>query len=122
MKSYPLFRKENIPAYLTMMSAWATVAVIAAFGLTAVVPGLPMLTAVIWAGASVMSGMGIMFVASAINLRKLGPGFRRLAEGQRDPQIPPVWCPVLTAATNAALELEGKLLDQPEGAKPAGRA
>ncbi|MDZ7778056.1 MAG: hypothetical protein U5L09_21790 [Bacteroidales bacterium] len=52
-----------------------------------------------------MLGMMIMFGASVINLRKLSPGFKRLAAGEKDPKIPPVWCPVLTAATNAAMEL-----------------
>lgn len=59
-----------------------------------------------------MSGMAIMFVASLLNLRKLTPGFRRLAEGEHDPRIPPVWCPVLTAATNAAVELASTVHEQ----------
>jgi hypothetical protein len=59
----------------------------------------------IWAAITSMLGMMIMFGASVVNLRKLSPGFKRLAAGEKDPKIPPVWCPVLTAATNAAIEL-----------------
>lgn len=44
-----------------------------------------------------------------INLGKLEKGFKRLADGEKDPKIPPVWCPVLTAATNAALDLSEKV-------------
>jgi len=109
MKSYPLFRKENIPAYISVMGVWAVVTIIWTVVLIAVSDSLPFLTAFVWAGATAMSGMAIMFVASIINLHKLAPGFQRLAEGKRDPQIPPVWCPVLTAATNAAVELTSKL-------------
>lgn len=50
-----------------------------------------------------------MFGASVINLGKLEKGFKRLADGEKDPKIPPVWCPVLTAATNAALDLSEKV-------------
>ncbi len=50
-----------------------------------------------------------MFVASYINLKRLEPGFRRLAAGAKDPQIPAVWCPVLTMATKAAIELVDKV-------------
>lgn len=57
----------------------------------------------------VICGMLIMFAASVLNLRKLAPGFKRLAEGEENPEIPPVWCPVLTAATNAALRLSEKI-------------
>ncbi|MFN3372169.1 MAG: hypothetical protein ACK44M_01230 [Chloroflexus sp.] len=66
---------------------------------------LSFLLALFWSTLAVMSGMAIMFVASMLNLRKLAAGFRRLAEGQTDPQIPPVWCLRLTAATRAAVEL-----------------
>lgn len=59
----------------------------------------------VFAAVAVMFGMAIMFAASALNLRKLRPGFERLADGATDPDIPPVWCPVLTMATRSALEL-----------------
>jgi hypothetical protein len=58
-----------------------------------------------------MAGMGIMFGASAVNLRKLRPDFKRLASGAEDPEIPAVWCPVLTKATRAAVELRENLKD-----------
>jgi hypothetical protein len=114
MKPYPLFRKENLPAYLLILSTWAVLAVTCAATLVLFAESLSFVVALIWAGVTVMLGMAIMFVASAMNLRKLAPGFKRLAEGQQDPQIPPVWCPVLTAATNAALELQHTLRESNE--------
>lgn len=112
MKHYPLFRKENIPAYFSIMIAWAIVSVVSAVTLVILTGSLSMVVALVWAAATTMSGMVIMFAASAINLRKLAPGFRRLARGEGDPQIPPVWCPVLTAATNAAVELTSQMREQ----------
>lgn len=111
-KSYPLFSKKNIPAYLAVMAIWAAITVVSAVSLSAVASVLSFKIALVWAAISVMAGMAIMFVASVINLRKLAPGFRMMSEGKEDPQIPPVCCPVLTAATNAAFELQSKLLDQ----------
>ena len=70
------------------------------------------LSALGFAGVAVMSGMAIMFGASAVNLRKLRPGFERLASGDRDPAIPPVWCPVLTMATRAAVDLSTRTTGQ----------
>ena len=105
MKYYPLFRKKNIPAYLTVMGVWVAISLISATTLSILINNESYLILVIWAAITTMLGMGIMFGASAINLRKLTPGFKRLAAGEKDPQIPPVWCPVLTAATNAAMEL-----------------
>jgi hypothetical protein len=49
-----------------------------------------------------------MFTASVLNLRKLRPGFERMARGEA-PNIPAVWCPVLTRATAAAEELSNRL-------------
>lgn len=112
MKSYPLFRRENIPAYVSVMAAWAVFSVASAGALVEVSNSISFTISLIWASITVMLGMLIMFVASFLNLRKLTPGFKRLADGQRDPQIPPVWCPVLTAATNAAIELNEKLQNQ----------
>lgn len=105
MKPYPLFRKENIPAYLVILVVWFFISISSAGLLSLVVEQLPLAIAFAWAAITVMLGMSIMFVASMINLRKLTPGFKRLAAGDKDPGIPPVWCPVLTAATNAAIEL-----------------
>ena len=104
-----MFRRENIPAYLAVMVCWFVVSAAAALGLHAMAPAVPFGIALVWSLIVVMAGMGIMFGASVINLRRLGPGFRRLAEGQADPGIPPVWCPVLTAATKASLQLAARL-------------
>lgn len=111
MNRYPLFRWENIPAYLAVMGAWAIISIASAVILY-IATRLPFWEGLVWAAVTSMCGMAIMFVASVINLRKLGPGFQRLAEGERDPRIPPVWCPVLTAATNAAMELASRQGDQ----------
>ena len=108
MKPYPVFRKENIPAYLVVMLAWVVISILSAFSIRLVAENIVFWKAIILAAVTTMAGMSIMFVASLINLRKLAPGFRRLAEGDLNPEIPPVWCPVLTAATNAALELAGR--------------
>lgn len=116
MQTYPLFRKENIPAYITVLVAWALIACCSAVLLTALNNSISFLFALLWAALTVMGGMAIMFVASVLNLRKLTAGFRRLAEGQKDPQIPPVWCPVLTAATRAASELAHRMSESTRGA------
>jgi drug/metabolite transporter (DMT)-like permease len=100
------FRKENLPAYLAVMSVW-----IIAAAVLASVASAAFSHSSTWSGwfvfclIAVMCGMSIMFVASLLNLRKMRPGFERLAAGESDPRIPPVWCPVLTAATNAATYL-----------------
>ena len=109
MKKYPIFRKENVPSYLAVLLAWVLISCCSAALLSTTVNTISFIASLIWAALSVMAGMAIMFVASVLNLRKLTPGFRRLAEGQQDPKIPPVWCPVLTAATNAALELSEQM-------------
>ncbi len=109
MEKYPLFSKKNIPSYLAVMLVWLVISVISSFLLYQFVSGVYYWVLLIWAAITTMLGMMIMFGASVINLRKLSPGFKRLAAGEKDPNIPPVWCPVLTAATNAAMELaEGK--------------
>ena len=108
MKPYPLFRKENIPAYIIVLSVWFLLSIVSAGVLVFLTNQISFGLAILWAAITVMFGMGIMFGASMINLRKLTPGFKRLASGEKDPQIPPVWCPVLTAATNAAIELASR--------------
>lgn len=105
MEKYPLFRKKNIPSYLAVMMVWALVSVVSSLLLYQILNEVSYLLLLIWAAITTMLGMMIMFGASVINLRKLSPGFNRLAAGEKDPKIPPVWCPVLTAATNAAIEL-----------------
>jgi len=110
MKRYPLLSSRNLPAYATVMLLWAGVSVALAFILRAVTESaVGWLTALVFAAVAVMCGMSVMFGASAVNLRKLRPGFERLADGARDPAIPPVWCPILTMATRAAVDLSEKV-------------
>jgi len=105
MEKYPLFSKKNIPSHMAVMLVWIVISVISSFLLYQLVSEVSYLVLLIWAAITTMLGMMIMFGASVINLRKLSPGFQRLASSEKDPKIPPVWCPVLTAATNAAIEL-----------------
>jgi hypothetical protein len=105
-----LFRRENIPAYMTVMATWIGVSAVSAAVLKAILaPALSWPSALDWALVTVLAGMAIMFVASALNLRKLRRGFERLARGEAHPEIPPVWCPVLTMATDAAIRLRRSL-------------
>ncbi len=106
---YPVWRKENIPAYLTVLAAWAIVSVISGAVLVELADSVLFWVALAWSAITTMAGMAIMFIASLINLRKMQSGFLRLARGESDPKIPPVWCPVLTAATNAAMELASRV-------------
>jgi len=109
-QKYPLFSVKNMPAYAAVMGLWILVSLLAATGIRFTARGnMGWGVALIWSFISVMAGMGIMFGASAVNLRKLRPGFERLAAGAKDPDIPPVWCPVLTMATRAAVELKDDL-------------
>ncbi|MGV7928023.1 MAG: hypothetical protein AB2L13_03790 [Spirochaetota bacterium] len=107
---YPLLSVKNIPAYAVVMGLWIIISIISMFLMRHVSDGgIGWTSALILGFASVMAGMGIMFGASAVNLRKLRPGFERLAAGEKDPQIPRVWCPVLTMATRAAMKLQDKI-------------
>jgi len=109
-QKYPLVSKKNIPAYAVVLGLWIVSSLLIAIGIRSTL-GRPIAwgPAVIWSLVSVMTGMGIMFGASAVNLRKLRAGFERLAAGAEDPEIPPVWCPVLTMATRAGVELRRDL-------------
>ena len=110
MERYPLISSKNLPAYGVVMGSWLAVSAALAGVLRWLSDSsIPWWTALGFAAAAAMLGMMIMFVASAVNLRKLRPGFERLARGEQDPAIPPVWCPVLTMATRSALELHEKL-------------
>ena len=92
---YPLLRKENIPAYLTVLAVWIVFSLVSAAGLKLILaPTLTWPFALGWALVTAMGGMAIMFGASALNLRTLRAGFARLSKGEPDPQITPVWCPV----------------------------
>jgi hypothetical protein len=110
------FRRENIPAYGAVMGTW--LALSAALAASAAVLGRsrkPSFGAIFVFGLiAVMAGMGIMFTASLLNLRKMRSGFERLAAGDPDPDIPPVWCPVLTTATQAATHLAHGVGEQRE--------
>ncbi|NWG13459.1 MAG: hypothetical protein HXY20_08005 [Acidobacteria bacterium] len=115
-KRAKLLRRENAPAYLTVMATWACISAASAALLKEILaPALAWPAALSWALVTVMAGMAIMFFASALNLRKMRRGFERLARGEQDPQIPPVWCPVLTMATEAAVELQRSLQEQETG-------
>jgi hypothetical protein len=107
---YPLVSVRNLPAYGAVMATWAGASALLALVLRATTDGtVGFLAALAFAGVAVLTGMAIMFGASAVNLRKLRPGFERLADGARDPAIPAVWCPVLTMATRSAVELSEKV-------------
>ena len=110
------FRRENIPAYGAVMGTWlALSAVLAALAAAALSDEPSFVALFIFSLIAVMAGMGIMFTASLLNLRKMRAGFERLAAGEPDPDIPPVWCPVLTTATQAATQLAGTVGERREG-------
>lgn len=110
MERYPLVSPKNLPAYAAVMGTWLVITAALAAGLRWLTnASLPWASAVGFAAVAVMLGMSIMFVASVVNLRKLRPGFERLADGAADPEIPPVWCPVLTMATRSALDLRARV-------------
>ena len=107
---YPLLSKKNTPAYAAVLGLWIVLSLLIAAGILSTLGRqIAWGPAIIWSLVSVMAGMGIMFGASAVNLRKLRPGFERLAAGAEDPEIPGVWCPVLTMATRAGVELRRNL-------------
>jgi hypothetical protein len=100
------FSAANLRAYLAVLAAWVAVsAVVAGIASTAIAGRPSFMGFFVTALVAVMSGMGIMFVSSLINLRKLRPGFERFARGETDAEVPPVWCPVLTSAVQAARQL-----------------
>jgi hypothetical protein len=109
-----ILRRENTGAYLAVLAVYAAAVVLEWLAGKSLLPGtagggengwrLPLLCA-----ACTFVGMAIMFGASLLNLRKMKAGFRELAEGKPAPAIPAVWCPVLTEARLAALELADKL-------------
>jgi len=109
-------RRENIPAYGAVMGTWLVLsAVLAALAAAALSDEPSFVALFIFSLIAVMAGMGIMFTASLLNLRKMRAGFERLAAGEPDPDIPPVWCPVLTTATQAATQLAGTVGERREG-------
>jgi len=121
LSRYPLWSAGNIRAYAVVMLLWAGSSVVLAIVLRAAAAGsVGWSTALGFSAVAVMLGMSIMFGASVVNLRKLRPGFERLANGASDPAIPGVWCPVLTMATRAAVDLSEKFRRGP-GAPRGGR-
>jgi len=102
------FRKENVPSYLKVVGSTVLLGLVAAAVGYSLVPSQGeggMGTAFLISGLlGAFGGMAVMFTASLLNLRKLRPGFERLARGE-EPRIPSVWCPVLTTATAAAERL-----------------
>jgi len=109
---YPLLSTRNVPAYAVVLGLWVVLSLLIAAVMRSVLgQQIAWGPAIIWSLISVMAGMGILFGASAVNLRKLRPGFRRLASGAEDPEIARVWCPVLTMTTRAAVELRENIKD-----------
>jgi hypothetical protein len=109
---YPLFSMKNIPAYSAVMGLWIVISLLLAAGIQFTLGrSIAWGPAIIWSLVSVMEGVGIMFGASAGDLQKLRPGFERLASGAEDPEIPGVWCPVLTMATRPAVDLRENIKD-----------
>jgi len=107
------FRRENIPAYGAVMGTWLALSTTLAASAAGALTKKPSFAAILIFGlVAVMAGMGIMFTASLLNLRKMRGGFERLAAGDPDPDIPPVWCPVLTTATQAATQLAHSVGEQ----------
>lgn len=105
-REYPLISKSNFKSYLIVLFFLIIISGVFAI-LLDTIPHDNLILNVVFSFFAVMSGMMIMFVASAINLIKLRKGFKRLAEGKK-PNIPKVWCPVLTMATRASMELVKK--------------
>jgi len=103
---YPLLDLGNVPAYFGVMAVWLLVSGVGSV-LLVKVSGRSISTPAgfVWTAGTVFAGMMIMFGASALNLRLLRAGFARLAAGNAEPSIPRVWCPVLTMATRASVEL-----------------
>jgi len=109
------FRVANLRAYLAVLAAWVAVSAAVAWIANATTTGQPsFLGYLIVSLVAVMGGVAIMFRPSLLNLRKLRPSFERLARGEQDPKIPPVWCPVLTSATQAARRLANEVATKRE--------
>ena len=103
---YPIFDKNNISAYAIVIGLWVIIAVLIAVGIYYTSGRhIEWRLSLVWSFVSVMAGMSIMFGASVVNLCKMRAGFERLSLGAVNPDIPAVWCPVLTMATRAAVEL-----------------
>lgn len=109
------FPTKNIPAYMAVMASVMAAGILMwAIYLTVRTGGFELsyfqvyATELVFSLLTAMSGMMVMFTASLINLRKMKSGWEAMAQGKKDVQIPEVWCPVLTAAKDAAEQLMDK--------------
>jgi len=104
------FRKENIGAYTTVMAAYILLSLCIWLVYSYLVhhdiqEGSLRVSELLLVLVSVCLGMMIMFGASVMNLRKLRPALQKIADGDTTVNIPTVWCPVLTSASEAVTEL-----------------
>lgn len=109
MKQVNPFPKKNIPAYLAVMTSMFFISVLMWFFYLIVKTGAfqtshfsEFKTELLFSVLMVMSGMMIMFIASLLNLQKMKKGWEKMAAGEKNVEIPEVWCPVLTSAKEAA--------------------
>lgn len=109
MKQVNPFPKKNIPAYLTVMTSMVLISILMWFFYLIVKTGTfqtshfsEFKTELLFSVLMVMSGMMIMFIASLLNLQKMKKGWEKMAAGEKNVEIPEVWCPVLTSAKEAA--------------------
>lgn len=103
------FPKKNIPAYLMVITSMILISILLWFFYLIIKTGsfqtsyfTIYITELIFSILMVMSGMMIMFIASLINLQKMKKGWEKMAAGEKNVEIPEVWCPVLTSAKEAA--------------------
>lgn len=111
------FRKENIGAYLTVMAIYILLSLCIWFVYSYLTYhetqiGSLKVSELLLVLVSVFFGMMIMFGASVMNLRKLRPALQQIADGDTKINIPKVWCPVLTSASEAVTELCKKIEDK----------
>ena len=99
------FRTRNIPAYLTVMGVAVFLVVLIYFISGNFFFNENSITLLVIIAASVMAGMMIMFGASMLNLFKMKSSLDKISRGEKNVKIPEVWCPVLTAASEAVENL-----------------
>lgn len=105
------FKKKNIGAYLKVMAVYVVLTIVVSFIYDILYQQLSFvsISTIILVLISIFLGMSIMFTASLLNLKKLLPAFKQMAEGKTNVNIPSVWCPVLTSASEAATEMCEKI-------------
>ncbi|MEX0998037.1 MAG: hypothetical protein WDZ45_13385 [Flavobacteriaceae bacterium] len=99
------FRTRNIPAYLTVMGVAFFLVVLIYFISGNFFFNENSITLLLIIAASVMAGMMVMFGASMLNLFKMKSALEKISRGEQNVKIPEVWCPVLTAASEAVENL-----------------